>query len=332
MRIAAALGIVLALSCVVGALSWPVDFPLETGAPYNVAVQGTQATFDLPSSDLRSIDLHSIDLRSDEKRTGYLLIVANLSRDPLPRTVTLSIEPSSGPSARILQRIDLSQAAAPVRDTAALSQPASRATRPAPQQQRPFWLETAPASNRQSDARRLNTHLRRKSERIRVYVDEQDKVSRDTTEAIVNVCEARIVSGTERHLGPIADIDGDGTLAIVLTSQLDRLEGGRMSLGGLTCAADFSTSGPSPPSNAADVVFLNANNRAGRHLETLLAHELAHAAVFSARYHRAQASIAGVIHEEDWLNEGLAHVAENLHGAGWTNLDYRLSAYLAAPE
>src|SRR5262249_52197297 len=36
--------------------------------------------------------------------------------------------------------------------------------------------------------------------------------------------------------------------------------------------------------------------------------------------------------EESWLNEGLAHLAEDLHGYGWSNLDYRVSAFLNAPE
>ena len=36
--------------------------------------------------------------------------------------------------------------------------------------------------------------------------------------------------------------------------------------------------------------------------------------------------------EESWLNEGLAHLAEDLHGYGWSNLDYRVSAFLSAPE
>src|SRR5262249_54031249 len=33
-----------------------------------------------------------------------------------------------------------------------------------------------------------------------------------------------------------------------------------------------------------------------------------------------------------WLNEALAHVVEELHGHSWTNLDYRVSAFLSAPE
>jgi hypothetical protein len=36
--------------------------------------------------------------------------------------------------------------------------------------------------------------------------------------------------------------------------------------------------------------------------------------------------------EEGWLNEGLAHVVEDLHGYSWSNLDYRISAFLSAPE
>jgi hypothetical protein len=35
--------------------------------------------------------------------------------------------------------------------------------------------------------------------------------------------------------------------------------------------------------------------------------------------------------EEGWLNEGLCHLAEDMHGFGWSNLDYRISAFLSCP-
>ena len=35
--------------------------------------------------------------------------------------------------------------------------------------------------------------------------------------------------------------------------------------------------------------------------------------------------------EESWLNEALAHLAEEMHGHGWSNLDYRVSAFLNDP-
>src|SRR5690606_4896481 len=36
--------------------------------------------------------------------------------------------------------------------------------------------------------------------------------------------------------------------------------------------------------------------------------------------------------EECWLNEGIAHLVEDLHGFGWSNLDHRIGAYLEAPH
>src|SRR5262249_25671418 len=33
-----------------------------------------------------------------------------------------------------------------------------------------------------------------------------------------------------------------------------------------------------------------------------------------------------------WLNEGLAHLVEDVSGYSWSNLDYRISAFLSAPE
>src|SRR5262249_790057 len=36
--------------------------------------------------------------------------------------------------------------------------------------------------------------------------------------------------------------------------------------------------------------------------------------------------------EEDWLNEAIAHVAENIYGGGWGNLDDRIAQCLKFPE
>jgi hypothetical protein len=69
----------------------------------------------------------------------------------------------------------------------------------------------------------------------------------------------------------------------------------------------------------------------GPALTALLAHEYAHAVCFSRRF-AADRGIGPLAAEEDWLNEAIAHVAENLHDAGWSNLDYRIAAYLTEPQ
>jgi hypothetical protein len=83
-------------------------------------------------------------------------------------------------------------------------------------------------------------------------------------------------------------------------------------------------------------LYLNSSVEPGRALETLLAHEYTHAVCFSRRL-ADPSRTASLPAEEDWLNEAMAHVAENLHGNGgvnrdWSNLDWRIAAFLAAPQ
>jgi hypothetical protein len=63
-----------------------------------------------------------------------------------------------------------------------------------------------------------------------------------------------------------------------------------------------------------------------------LAHEYAHAVRFSRKaFPRSTDGRLG-IEEEGWLDEGLAHLVEDLHGFSRSNVDYRVSAFLSRPE
>ena len=126
-------------------------------------------------------------------------------------------------------------------------------------------------------------------------------------------------------------MDGDGKFAILISPWLGKLEGGKTSLGGFVRGSDFQASVKQPFGNRADVLYLNANLRPGPHLRTLLAHEFAHAICFSERL-PSESRPRGLATEEDWLNEAIAHLAENLHGTGWTNLDDRVSRFLDATD
>ena len=80
------------------------------------------------------------------------------------------------------------------------------------------------------------------------------------------------------------------------------------------------------------MLYLNTDLRPGPYLRTLVAHEYTHAVVFSEHVFGDYLPGARRSEEESWLNEGLAHLAEERHGFGWGNLDYRVSAFLAAPN
>ena len=78
------------------------------------------------------------------------------------------------------------------------------------------------------------------------------------------------------------------------------------------------------------MLYLNPRLKAGPHLRTVLAHEYTHAITFCEHVLNNPPECRR--DEEGWISEGLAHVVEDLHQHGWSNLDYRVRAYLAQPE
>ncbi len=164
---------------------------------------------------------------------------------------------------------------------------------------------------------------------VRIYLDRQESHSRlvpGVVEEIIRLFDREIIPCQSRRLGTFRDIDGDGKFSVLLSPWLDRLQGGRTSLGGFVRGSDFRTDVEVPFSNRCDMMYLNSNVRPGPHLKSLIAHEYAHAVSFSERL--SQPCGDELLDEEDWLNEAIAHCAENICEAGWSNLDYRVSRYL----
>jgi hypothetical protein len=127
-------------------------------------------------------------------------------------------------------------------------------------------------------------------------------------------------------------VDGDGRFTILFSDRLSRLQAGKVSLGGFVRGSDFYADLAAPFGNACDMMYLNANLKPGPHLRTLLAHEYTHAVLLSEHVFGEYLPVAGRRDEDSWLNEGLAHVVEDLHGHSWSNLDYRVSAFLSDPQ
>ena len=168
---------------------------------------------------------------------------------------------------------------------------------------------------------------------------------------IIRLLDEEIIPRSRKLLGEHADVDRDGKLAVLVTAWLGRLCGGRTSLKGFVRANDFQADVPAPFGNHADLVYLNSSVEPGTPLKTLLAHEYTHAVCFSRRLADPWRA-APLPEEEDWLNEAIAHVAENLHASDrsnsrrsnldwsnldwsnldWSNLDWRIAAFLAAPQ
>src|SRR5205823_241434 len=168
-----------------------------------------------------------------------------------------------------------------------------------------------------------------------VYVD-RDYGDRSriqpTTDDIIRTFDQEVYPRACRTLGRAADVDRDGRFTIFLTPWLGKLGDGKLSLGGFVRGSDFFRDLAPPFGNRCDMMYLNTDLQPGPTLRTILAHEYTHAVIFSEHMFGSYQPQAPRQDEEGWLNEGLAHVVEDLHGYSWSNLDYRISAFLSAPE
>lgn len=137
----------------------------------------------------------------------------------------------------------------------------------------------------------------------------------------------------ERDLGPIADVDGDGHLAVVLTN-LDRrtqsLSGvdGRIPVLGCVREADF-LDGFSD--QGGDILYLSPQGLLAEDGQSLLAHELAHAAVHSRQRERLlmgrpKLDIPG------WFHESVAHLAEHKAAGPSKHFRERLWEFRRRPQ
>jgi hypothetical protein len=180
----------------------------------------------------------------------------------------------------------------------------------------------------------LRAGSRRLGNRVQVYVDERDSETADPAllREIVATFDDVIFPTCLRRFGPAEDVDGDGRFTIFVSSWLDRLAGGRIKVDGFVRPADFDSSLREPFGNRCDMLYLNSSLRPGPHLKTVLAHEYGHAIMFSRRAFPAGPDGRLGAEEEGWLDEGLAHLVEDVHGFSKTNIAYRVSAYLSRPE
>jgi hypothetical protein len=167
--------------------------------------------------------------------------------------------------------------------------------------------------------------------RVRVYLDRQtapEETAPGLIDEIIRLLDGEIIPRSREFVGEHADIDGDGKLAVLVTGWLGRLCGGKTSLNGFVRCNDFQADVDAPFGNHADVIYVNSAVAPGAALKALLAHEYTHAVCFSRRLAPGPHAVPLPV-EEDWLNEAIAHVAENLHSCDWSNLDRRIEGFLA---
>jgi hypothetical protein len=315
---AAVLLITLTLFLGAGSARPPSPTAWRTGRPVVIPTAVGKASFDIPSS-------------SSGSRT--ILVVSSLSRDPGPFTIRVKTTIKPGAPAPIPgERPSITRTPDRPISQASPERWAPPSTMPAAE--RVFHImaregDVASASNYVA----IRSTLRAVGKRVAIYVDPNDLgiVSQDLLREVAETFDEKILPTTTRLWGPAHDVDHDGRFTIFLTSWLGRLGAGRLATDGFVRGADFDTSLTAPFGNHCDMMYLNASLEPGAHLRTILAHEYTHAVIFS-RKAIGRGGVRAGGEEEGWLDEALAHLAEDLFGFSRSNLDYRVDAFLAAPE
>lgn len=312
----------------------------------------------VPADELLAVPVDdgraSFHLPAESERDQFLILVSSLSPEAGPFHVELAVEPVAADRSAAARTTD-SRPLVPgktsppaewlghIQKCRERQQKARQAaeppppTRPAdPPAERTFWLMVR--GDDFSDLKNYRAVRARRTavgRHCAVYLDADADAGSDNAalaqEAIATF-DREVYPVARRTLGRHRDADGDGRFAILLTPWLGRLSGGTVSVGGFVRGSDFYAHGQPPISNSCDMMYLNTSLRPGAHLRTLIAHEYSHAITFSEHVFGRYLPDRAGDDEESWLDEAIAHLAENLHGYSWSNLDYRISGFLNAPE
>lgn len=273
----------------------------------------------------------------------YLLVVGTLAAQPGPFRVSLRTETTS--AAAHLPRADDSPSLAWVQRSAELRARLDKARgagvpledyppQAQPPAERAFHIFVGVGDLQDATGYvEVTGGLAAVGRHCQVYVDrsypEPAAALTATIDDIIYTFDTDVLPQARKHLGRVVDVDRDGRFTILLSGWLGKLSGGTVSLGGFVRGSDFHRDLPAPYGNRCDMMALNANLKPGPHLRALLAHEYTHAAIYCEHVFGMYLPEAPRVDEESWINEGLAHLAEVRHG--WSNLDYRLSAFLNDP-
>jgi hypothetical protein len=180
----------------------------------------------------------------------------------------------------------------------------------------------------------VTAELRGVGKHCQVYVERDQPEAaalQPTIDEAIRTFDEEIYPHSCRTQGHCLDVDRDGRFTILFSGWLSKLSDGKVALDGFVRGSDFSRDLPAPYSNRCDMMYLNTRLRPDAHLRTLLAHEYTHAIDFCEHVCTPYLPDQPAREEEGWLNEALAHVAEDQHDFSWSNLDYRVSAFLSAP-
>jgi hypothetical protein len=289
----------------------------RAGSPVSIAVRNGRATFRVPSPAPGS---------------ECAVIVSALARSPGPFPLHLGAASADSPGE------PETVALAPIRPSLF---PAKRVMSPGePSRRQPATARDFHVMVRDGDVTSPSNYLavrgvlRAVGTRVQVYVAAEDvpRVDKSMLEDMVKTFDDRILPVAARTVGMAHDIDGDGRFTILVSSWLERLGSGRNAVDGFVRVTDLDPLYSAPFGNRCDMMYLSTSLKAGPHLRTIMAHEYMHAVVFSQKSLSPVGPSRTRIEEEGWLDEALAHLAEDLHGFSRSNIDYRVSTFLSQPE
>ncbi|MGO8897784.1 MAG: hypothetical protein ACLQU5_05475 [Isosphaeraceae bacterium] len=287
------------------------------GVPVSVAVRDGQAKFRVPASGAG---------------LEVLVIVSALAYSPGPYPIRL--DAAAATDAGLPDQV----AASPSRPPKLRSFTPEPIREPAaglPVLKRDFSLmvrdgDVASASNYLS----VRGVLRAVGKRVQVYVASEDvgHVDPELLKDLVATFDDRIFPVAAASVGLARDVDGDGRFTVLLSSWLSRLGNGRNAVDGFVRVSDLDLAFSAPFGNRCDMMYLSTSLKPGPHLRTVLTHEYMHAVVFSGKCRQTEGVGPVVLEEEGWLDEALAHLAEDQQAFSRSNIDYRISAFLSQPE
>jgi hypothetical protein len=291
------------------------------GVPRPIAVRGGRTTF---------------RVATPRPASETLVVVSALSRSPGPFPIRLTARPA--PRAEIPLPADDGPQRDPATDAPEpplkpSSPPSSGAGLPPAERVFHVMVRDGDPESRGNYVA-VKAALRGVGRQVQVYVAIEDigNVGRGLLEDTITTFDDRVHPAACDRYGPARDVDRDGRFTILFSSWLDRLSGGRHAVDGFIKVADLDPTVAEPFGNRCDMMYLNARLRAGPYLRTILAHEYMHAVIYSRKSLDRAGRGGPRPEEEGWLDEALAHLAEDSHGFSRSNIDYRISAYLSRPD
>lgn len=177
------------------------------------------------------------------------------------------------------------------------------------------------------------------------YVDNDSRITSDilSSDDIQTLCNEfdGVVSREQQLLGNVSDVNGDGKVAILMTPQINKLGsmGGGIITGFFWAGDLYAQSGSNPVSNFREMIYTMIPDPNGifgtvvtkafaldNLLPAVLPHELQHAISYNQHVF-----VKGTPPEQNWLNEGMSHLTEDLMGYGEENPS-RYALYLSNPS